>query len=112
MQFATSFAEEQSHCITGALSATRRKQGRLHEQHHSAYGRRFDKLPKIHFLKYVDFHAREDKWSLDACFVRPLQSGKFCCDEVVYSKTLYNYVELGLMKTRNHHLPEKLRRGT
>ena len=83
-----------------------------YEQHRSACGRHFDKLSKAPFLEYVDSHVREDKWSLDACFGRALQSGKFDRSEVVCTKTLYNYVDLGLMETRNHHLPEKLRRST
>ena len=83
-----------------------------YDQHRSACGRHFDKLSKAPFLEYVDSHVREDKWSLDACFGRALQSGKFDRSEVVCTKTLYNYVDLGLMETRNHHLPEKLRRST
>ena len=84
----------------------------VYDKHRSACGRHFDKLSKAPFLEYVDSRVREDKWSLDACFGRALQSGEFDRSEVVCTKTLYNYVDLGLMETRNHHLPEKLRRST
>lgn len=83
-----------------------------YEQHRSACGRHFDSLSKARFLEYVDSHVREYKWSLDACFGRALQSGEFDRSEMVCTKTLYNYVDLGVMQTRNHHLPEKLRRNT
>ncbi len=43
---------------------------------------------------------------------RALETGAFTRDQVVCTKTLYNYVDLGFMETRNHHLPEKLRRNT
>lgn len=83
-----------------------------YEQNRKACGRKFDKLKKSAFLKYVDTHVREDGWSLDACHGRALQSASFSRDEVVCTKTLYNYVDLGLMETRSHHLPEKLSRNT
>ena len=60
----------------------------------------------------MDSHVREDKWSLDACFGKALLCGEFERSEVVCAKTLYNYVDLGLMEARNHHLPVKLRRST
>jgi IS30 family transposase len=56
--------------------------------------------------------VREDGWSLDVYQGRALQSGEFTREEVTCTKTLYNYVDLGLMETRNHHLPEKLSRRT
>ena len=64
------------------------------------------------FLKYVVKQFREENWSLDACFGRALLSGKFSRQEMVCSKTLYNYVDLGLLPIKNIDLPEKLRRNT
>ena len=64
------------------------------------------------FLKYVVKHFQEENWSLDACFGRALLSGKFSRQEMVCSKTLYNYVDLGLLPIKNIDLPEKLRRNT
>ena len=83
-----------------------------YEQNRSACGRRFAALEKSAFLQYVDSHVREDNWSLDACCGRALETGEFTRNQVVCTKTLYNYVTLGFMETRNHHLPEKLRRNT
>jgi IS30 family transposase len=64
------------------------------------------------FLKYVVKQFREENWSLDACFGRALQFGEFSRQEMVCTKTLYNYVDLGLLPLKNIDLPEKLRRNT
>ena len=49
------------------------------------------------FIEYVERHVEEDGWSLDACFGKALESGEFSREEVVCTKTLYNYVDSGLM---------------
>ena len=41
-----------------------------------------------------------------------LASGKFRREEIVCTKTLYNYVDLGLLPIKNIDLPEKLRHNT
>lgn len=69
-------------------------------------------LETAEFLKYVVKEFRGKGWSLDACFGRALLSGKFKRHEMVCSKTLYNYVDLGLLPIKNIDLPEKLRRNT
>ena len=65
------------------------------------------------FIMFVvsKFQSNE-KWSLDACFGAALKSGKFRRDEMVCTKTLYNYVDLGLLPIKNIDLPEKLSRNT
>ena len=70
-------------------------------------------LSTIRFLRYVVAHFRgDDKWSLDACHGAALRSGEFSHNEIVCTKTLYNYVGLGLLPIKNIDLPEKLRRNT
>lgn len=65
------------------------------------------------FLKFVVSKFRSgEKWSLDACFGAALKSGKFRRNEMVCTKTLYNYVDLGLLPIKNIDLPEKLIRNT
>lgn len=65
------------------------------------------------FLMFVvsKFQSNE-KWSLDAAFGAALKSGDFRRDEMVCTKTLYNYVDLGLLPIKNIDLPEKLSRNT
>ncbi len=65
------------------------------------------------FLVYVASKVfGDEKWSLDAAFGAALRSGEFRRDEMVCTKTLYNYVDLGLLSIKNIDLPEKLRRNT
>ena len=70
-------------------------------------------LQAARFLMFVVSKFQSDeKWSLDAAFGAALKSGKFRRDEMVCTKTLYNYVDLGLLPIRNIDLPEKLSRNT
>ena len=51
----------------------------------------------------------KDNWSLDACTGEALASARFNSDEMVCTKTLYNYIDLGFIKISNSDLPMKLR---
>lgn len=74
-------------------------------------GRKFDYLQKYSFFGYVIKHFCEDKWSLDACVGRALSTGVFSKAERVCTKTLYNYVERGLLEDiRDIDLPLKVKR--
>ena len=70
-------------------------------------------LTCIKFLEFVvkQFQSTE-KWSLDASYGEALKNGTFLRSEMVCTKTLYNYVDLGLLPIKNIDLPEKLRRNT
>ena len=72
----------------------------------------YNLLAKADFLKYVVKQFQKEGWSLDACFGNALLHGKFNRNEMVCTKTLYNYVDLGLLPLKNIDLPEKLRRNT
>lgn len=74
--------------------------------------RKYRCLETASFLKYVVQSFREKGWSLDACYGHALESGLFRRDEIVCTKTLYNYIDLGLISLKNIDLPEKLRRNT
>ena len=50
----------------------------------------------------------DDKWSLDACVGYALTHNLFKRNEMLCTKTLYNYVELGLLGIKNIDLPQKL----
>ena len=51
-------------------------------------------------------------WSLDASVGYAKENNLFSSDEMVCTKTLYNYVDLGLLPIKNIDLPEKLKRNT
>ena len=80
-----------------------------YEESHQNSVKRYDYLEKQRFIEYVEKHFFEDGWSLDVCYGRALKSGEFDRSEMVSVKTLYSYVELGLIRIKNHHLPEKLK---
>jgi len=59
------------------------------------------------FLRYVIDKFQNEGWSLDACEGRALKSGKFKRKVIVCTKTLYNYVDFGLLLINKIYLPEK-----
>lgn len=67
-------------------------------------------LECMRFIQYVEQHFEEDGWSLDACVGYALESGNFSREEIVCTRTLYNYVDAGFMHIRNIDLPEKVSR--
>jgi IS30 family transposase len=75
-------------------------------------GRKSDFLKKAGFINYVIKHFFEDGWSLDVCANRSLATGEFSHYQTVCTRTLYNYVDQGLMTIKNYDLPEKLKRNT
>ena len=75
--------------------------------------RSYAALEKQRFLEYVEDHFHGDEgWSLDACANRAVSDGKFQRCDTLCTKTLYNYVDLGLIGIKNIDLPQKLSRNT
>ena len=86
---------------------------RVYLEHRENCRRQYRCLDTAQFLRYVvENFKSKGKWSLDASYGKALESGKFRRDEIVCTKTLYNYVDLGLLPIKNIDLPEKLRRNT
>lgn len=72
--------------------------------------RRCDYLNKLDFITYVENRFFNDGISIDACIGEALAKEYFPREEMLCTKTIYNYIDKGLMKIRNHHLPEKISR--
>lgn len=97
---------------TGNVHRYKAKAGQeAYEKNRQNCCRHYDYLAKSEFLAYAVKHFTEDNWSLDICVGRALLDGSFTRDQVVCTKTLYNYVDLGLLDIKNIDLPEKLRRS-
>jgi len=64
------------------------------------------------FLGWTHRQVKEENWSLDVCWGHALKSGPFQREEMVCTKTLYNYVDLGMISLKNIDLPEKVSRNT
>ncbi len=69
-------------------------------------------MKKAGFINYVIKHFFEEGWLLDVCANRSLATGEFSHYQTVCTRTLYNYVDQGLMTIKNYDLPEKLKRNT
>lgn len=82
-----------------------------YEKNRETCCRHYDLLDKSAFIFYAERHFLEDHWSLDACANRALKDGVFTREQIVCTKTLYNYADLGLLRIKNIDLPEKLRRS-
>ena len=82
-----------------------------YESNRENCGRKFLTLAREKFLRYVVENFKKKHWSLDVCVGRALKLGIFKREEIVCTKTLYNYVSLGLlMPIKNIDLPLKMRR--
>ena len=97
----------------GKIKRYKAQQGQNVYQSHRQYcGRKSDFLKKHKFIDYVQQHFFEDGWSLDACSNRCTAVGEFASSNIVCTRTLYNYVDQGLLSIHNYDLPEKLKRNT
>lgn len=82
-----------------------------YEQNRQPCCRHYDLLEKADFINFVEKHFFEEHWSLDACVGHALEKGLFTRDQIVCTKTLYSYADLGLLQIKNMDLPEKLKRS-
>ena len=95
----------------GKIERYRAEDGQAkYEANRENCGRKFLTLTREKFLRYVLENFRKKHWSLDACVGRALKLGIFKRDEIVCTKTLYNYVSLGLLNIKNIELPLKVKR--
>ena len=75
-------------------------------------GCKFKRLQCSEFINYVVDKFKNNSWSLDACFGEAIVNSRFKREEMVCTKTLYNYVDLGLLDIKNIDLPQKMRKNT
>ena len=69
-------------------------------------------LETVDFLRYVEEKVITAGWSIDACVGYAKKNHQFEENEMVCTKTLYNYIDSGLLSITNMDLPEKLSRNT
>ena len=55
---------------------------------------------------FVEQKFFEEGWSLDACVGRALENELFTRYQIVCTKTLYSYIDLGLLGIKNIDFPE------
>lgn len=64
------------------------------------------------FLNWADEKILKEKWSVDACVGSAKRNKLFNENEIPSVKSMYNWIEKGLMKTKNIDLELKLKRKT
>lgn len=84
----------------------------IYKKHRLDSCRTFKRLECCDFINYAVDKIKGDSWSPDACVGNALKTGKFQRSQIVCTKTLYNYIDLGLLSVKNIDLPMKLRRNT
>ena len=85
---------------------------KVYEENRKASCHHYSYLDKKAFIELVEKKFFSTGWFLDVCAGNALIAGDFTRNQVVCTKTLYNYVDMGLLNIRIHNLPMKLRRKT
>ena len=85
---------------------------KVYLEHRKNSCRNYRCLETAKFLRYVEDQFFDEGWSLDATVGHAKANGLYSPKEMVCTKTLYNYVDSGLLKIKNIDLPEKLSRKT
>lgn len=84
----------------------------IYEKNRKRCKQEYKALKCREFIEYVESKVLEEKRSLDSVYGRVLKQGYFKREEIVCTKTLYNYVEEGVIKVKNIDLPVKVKRRT
>lgn len=82
-----------------------------YERNRQSCCRHYDFFEKSNFISFVEQKFFEEGGSLDACVSRALEDELFTRAQIACTKTLYGYINLGLLGIKNIDFPEKLRRS-
>ena len=85
---------------------------KVYEENRKASCHHYSYLDKKAFIELVEKKFFSTGGFLDVCAGNALIAGDFTRNQVVCTKTLYNYVDMGPLNIRNHNLSMKLRRKT
>ena len=81
-------------------------------EHRRNSRRNYRCLETVDFLRYVEQQFKNAKWSFDSTVGYAKEHHLYTEKEMVCTKTLYNYADLGLINIKNIDLPEKISRNT
>ncbi len=84
----------------------------IYEKHREASKPRYKLLNVGRFIQYAKQKIQEEKWSPDIVVGRAIELGTYESHERVCAKTLYRYIDEGLMSLTNMDLWLKLQRNT
>ena len=83
---------------------------KAYEENRANSCRRCEYINKLEFIAHVENSFFELGISIDACVGEAMEKGYFPREQMLCTKTIYNYIDKGLMRIHNHHLPEKVSR--
>lgn len=81
---------------------------RVYNENRKACGAKLKLDSAIEFIQFVEKKILEDHWSPDAAWGYAKRNNTFG-NHIVCTKTIYNYIDLGLIAVKNIDLPMKLR---
>ena len=82
----------------------------VYKMNRSSCGRRPKYIDIGEFPKWADHKMLKDKWSPDACVGYAKENRPFPSSKMPPTKSLYNWINKSLMKTKNIDLLEKVKR--
>lgn len=85
-------------------------QYRRNKNRKNCFGRNKGKKQCKEFMEYVEHMVLEKKYSVDAAVGYAKKNHLFAPDEMVCTKTIYNYIERGQSRIKNIDLPNKVKR--
>lgn len=83
---------------------------KVYEENKANSCRHCEYINKLEFIAHVENSFFELGISIDACVGEAMEEGYFPREQMLCTKTIYNYIDKGLMHIRNHNLPEKVSR--
>lgn len=83
---------------------------KAYEENRANSCRHCEYINKLEFIAHVENSFFELGISIDACVGEAMEKGYFPRVQMLCTKTIYNYIDKGLMHIRNHNLPEKVSR--
>lgn len=84
----------------------------IYKKNRKNCGPKFKRYTCSAFIEHICSEMTHKNWSVDAAVGFTKKVGKFNQSNTVCTKTMYNYIDLGLLKITNMDLPLKLRRST
>ena len=84
---------------------------KIYKEHRQNSRKQYKRLECAEFVSYVQQQFYEQNWSVDAIFGYAVTNKLFTRKQMVCTKTLYNYIDIGLIRIKNVDLPQKLKRN-
>jgi len=85
---------------------------RVCEERRQNCGRKRKLLECEDFIEDIEEEYKKTGYGIDAIIGAIKKSGNYDEEEMLYTKTIYNYIDMGILEIKNIDLPLKLKRTT